>query len=158
MTLQLKLIAWALSLVAVCAVLYGAYHYGRHVQTLQDDQMRNQAVQAQEQLNQAALLAYSNSLTEAGEQHDKDQSSINHLHDQLGRVRVHFPSTCSMSAAPKPAANSSGAARILPESVDGLFADLQARVGKLVERCDQLNIDAIRQNAVISVPQSQATP
>ena len=158
MSIQFKLIAWALSLVAVAAILFEAYHYGRHVQSLQDDQIRNQAIQAQEQRNQAALKTYAVSLTKAGAQHDQDQRSINSLHDQLGRVRVRFPSTCSMSENPKPSADSGGAARVLPESVDGLFADLQARVGKLVQRCDQLNIDAIRQNAVISVPQIQTAP
>lgn len=147
MSIQLKLIAWLLSVVTVLGVLYGAYHYGRHVQSLVDDKMHAQAVQAQEQRNQAALQAYSESLTKAGEQHDKDQRSINSLHDQLGRVRVRFPAGCSGPTNTQGSADSSGAARVLPESVDGLFADLQERVGKLVERCDLLNIDAIRQNS-----------
>ncbi len=158
MSIQLKLAAWLVSVVAVLGVLYGAYHYGRHVQSLVDDKMRAQAIQAQEQRNQAALQAYSDSLTKAGEQHDKDQRSINTLHDQLGRVRVRFPAGCSLPANTQASTDSGGAAKLFPESVDGLFADLQARIGKLVERCDQLNIDAIRQNAVISGPQKENTP
>jgi len=85
----------------------------------------------------------------AEEQHATDQITITRLGNQLAGVRIHIP---SVSCDPVPgisqtAAHSNGAGGILSERVDAAFAQLQSGVGQLVQRCDQLNIDAIQVNA-----------
>lgn len=75
-------------------------------------------------------------------QHDQDQATIARLAADAQRVRVHIP-TCPASSA-----DTDGSARVLSNGVDEEFGRLQTRVGELVERCDQLNIDAIRANGV----------
>lgn len=79
----------------------------------------------------------------AQEKHDADQKTISRLAADARRLRVNFP-VCSTSASGESA---DGGGRVLPNRVDELFAELQSRTGELVERCDRLNSDAIRQNA-----------
>lgn len=146
MPIQAKLILWLLSVAVVLGVLFGAYHYGRHVQGLEDNELRNAAVIEQQTKNQAALLAYTEKIQTAGEQHDKNQTIISSLHDELNRVHVHIP-TCAVSNPAETSADSGGGAGILSNAVDESFARLQDGVGELTKRCDQLNIDAIRINA-----------
>lgn len=128
-------------------VLYGAYSYGRHTQSQDDAVLQQRAVIAQQIKDQADVLAYAAAIKSAGEQHDKDQLTVNNLHDQLSRVRVHFPACRPMSGDTKAAVSKNRSSRVLPDAVDSLFAKLQSRTSALVERCDQLNINAIRLNA-----------
>ncbi len=148
MPIQAKLILWLLSVAVVLGVLFGAYHYGRHVQGLEDDELRNAAVIEQQTKNQAALLAYTETIKSAGEQHDKNQTIISGLHDELGRVRVHIP-TCAVSNPAEASTDRGGGAGILSNAVDAEFGKLQESVSRLVERCDALNIDSIRMNASV---------
>jgi len=90
----------------------------------------------------AALAAYADKLQHAEEQHDQDQAAIDRLHDDAQRVHIHLP-TCPAA----PGAGKDGSAGVFPATVDRLFAEFQDRVGGLIRRCDQLNIDAIRANA-----------
>jgi hypothetical protein len=84
----------------------------------------------------------------AEEQHAKDQLTINTLRDQRGRVQIHIP-VCSNT---QPAGQDRDReARLFSERVDAAFAKLQAGVGQLVQRCDQLNIDARQFNASIGL-------
>ncbi|MDD3884569.1 MAG: hypothetical protein PHW66_06490 [Gallionella sp.] len=92
----------------------------------------------------AALLRYTEKLNQAGVQHDEDQATINRLAADAGRVRVHIP-TC-----PAAAKNPDGSAGLLSDRVDAAFAELQSGTGQLIQRCDQLNIDAIRANNQIN--------
>ena len=149
MPIQAKLILWLLSVAVVLGVLFGAYHYGRHVQGLEDDELRNAAVIEQQTKNQAALLAYTEKIQTAGEQNDKNQTIISSLHDELNRVHVHIP-TCAVSNPADASTDSGGGAGILSNAVDESFARLQDGIGELTKRCDQLNIDAIRINAEVN--------
>ncbi len=94
-----------------------------------------------------ALVAYANRINQGEAQHDQDQVLINQLRDDAGRVRVHLSACGSNPAAA--GADSNGAAGVLPDRVDQRFAEFQERVGSLIARCDQLNIDAIRANAAM---------
>lgn len=83
-------------------------------------------------------------------QHGKDQLAINDLTDRIGRMRIHIPAGCKTDAqAGAAGAGADGTAGIFPGGVDAAFAELQAGVGRLVQRCDQLNVDAIRLNTEI---------
>jgi hypothetical protein len=92
-----------------------------------------------------ALLAYADKVKHAQEQHDHDQDTIDTLADDARRLRIHLPACAGDAAGPR--AGEDGAAGLLPAAVDQRFAEFQARVGGLIRRCDQRNIDAIRANA-----------
>ena len=150
MTLEVKLTLWLASVVAVFLILFGAYHYGRHVQGLEDDTARQKAVIAQQQKDQAEILAYVETIKTSGEQHDIDQSIIDSLHDSIEHnngLRIHIPSCLTSAGDTQTPTGSSSISRILPDAVDAAFADFQIATGKLIESCDQLNIDAIRLNS-----------
>lgn len=152
MTLQMKLIAWLVSVAAVLAVLYGAYHYGRHVQGLEDDTARQEAVITQQQKDQADILAYAESLKTAGEQHDVNQSIIDSLHDHIEHdngLRIHIPDCAASTSVAKATVGGNAASGVLPDTVDAAFADLQSAGGRLIKSCDQENIDAIRLNSEV---------
>ena len=104
-----------------------------------------------EEAQRAGLLAYAAKINQAQEQHDHDQATIDTLADTARRLRIHLPACAGRAAA---SAGPDGAAGLFPAGVDQGFAEFQARVGGLIRRCDQLNIDAIRANAA----QSGAAP
>lgn len=79
----------------------------------------------------------------AQENHDADQKTIARLAADARRVRVNFPVCFARSGGE----GTDGGGGVLSARVDELFAELQSRTGSLIERCDQINIDAIRQNA-----------
>jgi len=101
----------------------------------------------QQKQNRLALLAYAKRITEGNDQHDKDQIAINRLAADARRVSVHFPA-CPVPGAAEPEGNIGGASGVLSNPVDAYFAEFQDGVGALIEKCEQLNIDAIRANKV----------
>jgi len=117
--------------LTVTAAAGGGYAKGRH-----DESM----VQVEQQRD--GLLAYAERIKQGEVQHDADQDRINRLTADLGRVRVHIPA-CPTST------DQSGVAGVFSDRVDEEFGRLQARAGELFQRCDQLNIDAIRLNSAI---------
>jgi len=120
-------------IAAVSLALYGAYWtIDNHGYQRAMTEMRDAAlVVAQEQAKRLKL---------SQEKHDADQATIARLAADARRVRVNFPS------CPRSSEGENGGSRVLSDSVDAAFADLQEATGRLVERADQLNIDAIRQN------------
>lgn len=79
----------------------------------------------------------------AQEKHDADQKTIARLAADARRLRVNFP-VCPASTSGEGADGRGG---VLSNRVDEEFVIFQEEVGRLVERADQLNADAIRQNA-----------
>lgn len=137
-------VAGALAILAAAGYgLWSLYHAGyrsgvNEIQIKWDaDKIRTADAQ------RAALLAYGKKLKQAQEQHDNDQATIDDLADTARRLRIHLP-TCGDHAAG--GQNPNGTAGLLPDRVDQGFAALQSRATALFERCDQLNIDAIRAN------------
>lgn len=135
-TLMLRL----LGTVVMALALYGAYWsidssgYNRGVAEV-DGKYR--AAEIERDKEQAARNK------NAQEKHDADQKTIARLAADARRLRVNFP-VCVASASGE---GSNGAGRVLPNRVDEEFAIFQEEVGRLVERCDQLNNDTLRQNA-----------
>jgi len=140
---QLRLIGAGVLVVLVGFGLWYLYHSGYEAgkNEVQTEWYAEREHIAEQQ--KAALIAYADKLKQAEEQHDQDQVTIDDLHDAADRVRIHLPA-CPGNAVS--GANSGGAAGLLPNRVDQLFAEFQTRVDGLIRRCDQLNIDAIRAN------------
>ncbi|MHB0965334.1 MAG: hypothetical protein ACYC36_02660 [Bellilinea sp.] len=150
-----------IKLALVAALAAGAFVAGvhsskTHYETIiATNQIKTDGlVQAQQAAN-VKLLADNAALTKAAEvQHASNQSTINALTKRvadLSVVRIHIPTSSStVCAGTQPGPDQDGASRILSDGVDEGFARLQARVSELVQRCDQLNIDAIKMNASLA--------
>lgn len=133
-----KLMLLILSVSSVLIALYGAYRYV-------EGKGYEKATQEQKDEQRKGLLAYAERITQAGEQHEKDQDTINHLASESSRMRIKFP-VCKSPVEENP----NGGSWSLPNRVEQDFADLQAKAGELMLRCDQLNIDAIEANKINS--------
>ena len=139
---QIRAIGYAVVLAFIACGLWYLHHDGYEAgktevrAAWEADRLR------QDEAQKAALLAYAERIQLAEAQHDTDQATITHLADDARRVRIHLPA-CPASGS---GADKDGAAGLLSARVDRLFAQFQERVGGLVTRCDQLNIDAIRAN------------
>lgn len=99
----------------------------------------------QQEKNRLALLAYAERIVKAGADHDKNTRTIRNLSRELNSLRVPFP-TCPVSDTTEGGGDSGGAAGVLSDAMASEFATLQSRTGEIIERCDRLNIDAIRAN------------
>lgn len=143
--IQAKVIGVLVLIVLIGFGLWSLYHAGYKAGN-DDIQVKWDADKIQrDEAQTAALIAYADKIKLAQEQHDHDQTTINDLHDTAGRVRIHL-SACTGTSGK----DQDGKTRILPDRVDQLFADFQARVGGIIAKCDQLNIDAIRMNGEIN--------
>lgn len=118
----------------LCSVLWYGYH---KIEQSGYDRARNELQEA----NLEVAIAYANKLTEAEGERDANQVIIDRLATE--RVPVHFP-VCPN----KGTKDSNGAAGILSRRMEQSFADFQYRVTVLFERCEALNADAIKINAV----------
>lgn len=107
---------------------------------------RLKSVAEQQTENYEGLVAYAERITKAGADHDKNTRTIRNLARELDGLRVSFP-TCPVSDTTEAGADSGGGGRILSDKLDAAFADLQKETGRLIERCDTLNVDAIRANS-----------
>lgn len=141
-------LAWIILLIGLAAGSLPAWwitadHY-QGVIAQEHEEQQKLVIEQQEQ-NRLALLAYAKHIAEGSVQHDKDQIIINRLAANARRLRIHFP-TCPVPGDTETSADSDRGARALSNALDGAFADLQGAAGSLIERCDQLNIDAIRLN------------
>ena len=144
-----------IALLAILAVgLFGAGvfvtrdHYLTQIKTIENNYLvasnkaQNDLI-AEQSAHQADLIKGEN-------QHAQDQSSIASLAFQLAGVQ-HVSGICSSAAAKADSSRKSAnkASRVLPNRVDVAFAKLQDGVGKLIEQCDQLNIDARQLNVQV---------
>lgn len=134
-TLMLRLIGIAV----VALALYGVYWsvdnggYNRGISEMTSKYREAEIKRDKEQAERTKL---------AQEKHDADQKTIARLAADARRVRVNFPisSTCSGIEG------TDGRGRVLQQRMAELFGELQSRAGELIERCDKINIDSIRQN------------
>jgi len=113
------------------ASLTGAYFKGRHDESMQ-----------QVERQRDGLIAYAERIKKGEEQHDEDQAVINNLAADNKRLRVHIPRCPTIG-------DQGGESGLFSARVDEEFGKLQSRAGELFQRCDQLNIDAIRMNSVL---------
>ena len=109
------------------------------------------AVNAELQRQQKLMADRAEQSRRAEAQHALDQLIINRLGTELSRVRVYVPSVgCgTMPGTGQAATDSNGASRVLYQRVDAAFAELQSGVGQLIQRCDQMNVDAIAANTKV---------
>ena len=148
--LWIKLAAIALLIAAASFATWYATSDHYEKQMAQQENKWQQAYIASAEMQAAALVAEINKRTNAEAQHAKDQLAINSLTQQLGGVRIHIPTGCGQagkSSVTGQGANGGGG--VFPERVDAAFAELQAGVGRLIQRCDQINIDAIKLNSEV---------
>jgi hypothetical protein len=124
--------------LAAVAILCLALWYGYH----KIEQKGYDRAQKELQVaNLELAIAYANRLTKAEGERDANQTVIDRLAAESHRVQIHIP------VCPN-AQNSDGTAGLLSKRVDESFRNLQERGTVLFERCEALNADAIKVNAV----------
>jgi hypothetical protein len=96
---------------------------------------------------QIELLNSADKRKTAEETHAKDQLTINHLRNNSQRVQIYIPCGNPLPTTDKTGSNTDRASGLLSNRVDEAFAEFQTGVGYLIQRCDQLNIDARQFNA-----------
>ncbi len=146
--LWIKILALALAVAAISALTHriDKDHYEGIIAATNFE--RQEAVTTALQQQAAEVAAHQKTIHDAGEQHAQDQIAINTLTADVGRLqRIHIPTgrppTCRDAATGK---DPDREARLFSDQVDQYFADLQAETGRLIQRCDQLNIDAEQMN------------
>lgn len=134
----------ALQLAAAALLLIGTNYL---TWRLTSDSYIKEAQQQQIARDQASakLIADRDAqILQGGIQHAKDQRTITDLAARNRSMQIHFPTAgCGVTQG---GADSDRAGGILSAGVDAAFAELQKGAGILVQRCDQLNIDAIQSN------------
>lgn len=128
---------------AIPAYLVTSTYYQKVI--AQEHEEQQKAVIEQQELNRREFLEYANRIVKSEADHDKNIHTIRNLNRELNGLRIAFP-TCPVSDTTEAGADSDGRARILSDELDAAFADLQKEAGRLVERCDELNVDATRAN------------
>lgn len=131
----------------------GWYVTSDHCQIKQDalQLSRDVAVKAQLTSNQQALQSHLKLVQKAQVNHEKNQVTVSDAYAAFNSVRVTIPTVdCgSMPGNSEAGTNSDRSAGVLSESINKYFAEAQGEAGKLSERCDRLNIDAIRANETL---------
>jgi hypothetical protein len=116
-------------------------------------QVETDTLMQKQQAENIKILADNVALTKAAEeQHATNQLVVNDLTQRiadLSRVRIHIPNSRPVCTGGETSAGKDPTSGVLSDRVDELFADLQARTGKLIQQCDQINIDAIELNAKV---------
>lgn len=125
------------SVVALIAALWAAYAYI-------DQRGYDRCKAEMETANLKLVTTYANQLAKAEGERDANQIVIDKLTIESRSLHVHFP-VCPTAGAE----NSNGTAGILSKRMDESFARLQERGTVLFERCEALNADAIKVNAVL---------
>ena len=112
-----------------------------------EHEAQQQLVITQQEKNRQDLLAYANRIVKAEAQHDKDNRTVRTLRNSLDSLRHIDIPICPLPGTAETGTDSGGAARLLYEATNRAFAELQKGDNADFERCDTLNIDAIRANA-----------
>lgn len=126
-------------ILALFAALFSAYKYIDY-RGYQRAKMEMQ----QEELELA--IAYANRLVEAERERNENKILVDRLSAESRRLRIHLP-VCPEGQS---ADNQNGRAGLFSQRVDESFARLQARGTSLFERCEEINLDAIKINRIQS--------
>lgn len=113
-----------------------------------EHEAQQKVVITQQEQNRLALLEYSKRIITAEADHDKNSRTIRNLSRELDGLRINFP-TCAVSGVAESGTDTGGRAGAFSSGVDAAFADLQKETGRLIERCDELNVDAILANSML---------
>ncbi len=140
--------------IATIAAIFGTGvyvardHYLAKIETMRADY--ESAYTEAVNLQLAEIQAHQTDVTNSENQHATDQLTINDFAFRAASMRVHIPIRGGTSDQRNTAGSDTNrAGGVFSAGVDKLFADLQGRIGSLIERCDQLNIDARQFNVEV---------
>lgn len=119
------------AIAILAAYTYVVYEKGRH------DQYAESAI-----VQRDSLIAYANKVSKGIEEHDKNIAITYRLRNELNSMRYQRLPTCEQ------ANNSDGGTGVFYEKANAAFERLQQGDNIDFERCDRLNIDAIRVNKI----------
>lgn len=107
---------------------------------------RLKAVAKQQTENYEGLVAYAERLVKAEVQRDKNAGIVVGLRNKLAGMQVDLP-PCPMPGTADTGTDSNGGAGLFYQEANRAFGDLQKGDNADFERCDKLNVDAIRANS-----------
>lgn len=100
--------------------------------------------QREQEIQYNIVVAYAERIRQGDDEHATNQVIINNLRNDLNkRVRIKLPTCNNPTTSNK---DTDGGDRLFSERTDESFARFEQRLTELAARCDQLNIDAIRNN------------
>jgi hypothetical protein len=131
--------------LAAAAALLAATSYGTYKVTSNHYIVIAQQKQIDVDKASAKLIAEKDAKIKQGdEQYAKDQATINFLASESGSVQVHIPTPSCRNTQSSP--DTSAASGVFSAAVDAAFKRLQDGISKIIQQCDQLNIDARKSN------------
>ena len=136
---------------AILLILLGAYlHHSGYTEGVTEIQDLWNADKAARQVEfNKQLIEQADKVKQGEIQHEKDLQTIASAVDAASHIRVLFPrAPCTLPTTTKTGPDTSGASGVVQSGVDEKFSEFQSRVGKIIERCDRLNADAIQSNTV----------
>lgn len=99
----------------------------------------------QQEQNRLDLIAYAERITKAEVQRDKNDSIVVGLRHKLDGMLANLPA-CPMPGTTDTGTDSNGGAGLFYQEANRAFGELQKGDNADFERCDKLNVDAIRAN------------
>lgn len=160
MTIELRLMAWLLSVSLVMGGLFGVYKHGRHVEGLERDKIAAAQFRAVSETITGELTKNDLLKTELETKHAENQKIVDDLHTTINRLRIVLPktATCGDNSQTDTSSGSKGGAAgagALPadaqESLDRFtagVADLAHEADTLTESCRVVIDWARRQGAL----------
>lgn len=151
--LQARLILWACGAAALLGTIWGIYHYGRHVESLEWQVKIAEANQKNEDAAKAVALDFTNKLIKAGGKYNEAIRHTAVVSSALDELRVVVPSCPSPAATPEASASADPAGGVAHIRIKQNMDDTQraldeARraINAIGNQCAALNLDAIRAN------------
>jgi len=146
LSIQIKL---ALAAGLIAAASYASWyvtsdHYQKQIAEIQLGM--STAVQTQLLADQQALADEAAKRTKAEENHAKDQLFINSLRNNIERLQLNKICSSALQQSRATSEDPDRATGIFSAEAEAAFAELQRGIDEDLQRCDQLNIDAIQFN------------
>lgn len=140
--------AFVLTVIMLVIWLTGE-HYKQRIAEIQLETAK--AVSNELTLMQSQLEQEIKQRKQAEVNHDKAQITIAGLHDQLDKLQINGICGNTLPESGISSTSPDGTSGLLSARVDEEFARLQKRTSELINRCDQLNIDAVRLNSSLGL-------
>lgn len=107
--------------------------------------VQQELIAKQQAENYEGLVAYAERLVNSEVQRDKNARTVTGLRHKLDGMFANLP-TCPLPGTTETGTNSNGGAGAFYEAANRAFGELQKGDNADFERCDTLNVDAIRAN------------
>lgn len=147
MNIPAKLVGGLLLIVLILGSYYGIFRYGKHVDFVEQENIRKDAVLKQQEENEAIVLAYAKALIEGTVKRGQDEITIKAARNKLRAVELQVRSCGgTLPGTPASTSDSDGTGGLAVARINEYLDDARRAIDDIGERCAGLNADAIRAN------------